>query len=194
MTKKPSPLYTGLAFFEDRFCFFGVVWPAIDGGDLVYKDANIIEYSNGAWVLVTKQTPPLVDLLPRWDRVLAGWYRANEQTTVALSSDGLIVTASGNDAAIISPEIRVDARQASRVLVTARATRGSTMQLFWTTLRQPAFDELPSSVQRLRADGEWHTYEFIVSKKTEWQGVITRLRLDPMTSPGAIDIAAVLVR
>jgi len=184
---------------DDQLCYFGLIWSGLDDQDEMRTVQVVTEDREGFWVLLKFSKPSLHTSFPFWDFAAIpftfGWQGYNSQTSVKITTSGLFVNASGDDAAIVSPEISLDTRQASHIAVTAQADAGNTIQLFWKTLdASHDFAEQRSLSQRLYADGAWHTYEFELTGHPQWDGTITYLRLDPTNTPGMANIAEIVIR
>ena len=58
-------------------------------------------------------------------------------------------------------------------------------QLFWRTTRIPE-SEATSLRFEVKADGQWHDYKLPVGENRRWNGLVTRLRLDPCNRPDVL--------
>jgi hypothetical protein len=64
------------------------------------------------------------------------------------------------------------------------ATGGGAGQFFWTTTEHPHTDEDRSQHFKLIHDGQWHDYSVPLAA----HGLVTRLRFDPGSAPGLIEV------
>lgn len=124
--------------------------------------------------------PPATELAThgwRWQSFTLGWQPVN----VARESfaDGWCFDPTV-DPALVGPRLNLEATQIRAVEVTLRtAAAGETAQLFWAGPDESMTDER-SVIWSLADDGASHTYTIPLADAPGWQGVITRLRLDPI--------------
>jgi hypothetical protein len=121
----------------------------------------------------------------------AGWTAANQCTVTAKDGD-LWILSTGSDPYVVGPAFRAD----GPVAVTLRARCGTgdqneisltTGEIFWTTIEKPNFSAGDSVRFDLIQDGRWHDYTVLI----EARGPVTRLRLDPGSAPGLIEISSI---
>ncbi len=65
-----------------------------------------------------------------------------------------------------------------------KSATGGKGQFFWTTTTEPHTDEARSQHFNLIHDGQWHDY----SVRLDARGTVTRLRLDPGSAPGLVEV------
>ncbi len=116
-----------------------------------------------------------------------GWTAANAQVSGGSPSGGLWeITVPGNDPAVTSPELRLDAASYSSLSVTVandgNPAAASIMQVFWTRFGSPNFAEANSASVAISNDGSLTTYTFDLSLSPGWTGEIDTLRIDPVLS------------
>ena len=108
--------------------------------------------------------------------------------------DGVLRATSINaDPAFVSPPLELRANRFTELVVEMRSRAPSgPVQLFWTTMTEPATSEPASVSAPTLADGRWHHYVLPVATNPHWGGCITSLRFDPATiKDAAIEIKSV---
>jgi surface antigen len=88
----------------------------------------------------------------------------------------------GGSPQLVSPdlEIPIDAYNVVEVQMAVNpGVANPTAQLFFATAAQPQFSPANSVRVRVRADGIMRAYTFFLGARQQWQGQLTRLRLDP---------------
>ena len=76
--------------------------------------------------------------------------------------------------------------------VVLKVTGGeSTWQLFWERTTDGEFSEERSRVFQLWSDEEWHRYVFDLRDHSQWSGILNRLRIDPRSGDGAVEIRSI---
>jgi hypothetical protein len=130
---------------------------------------------------------------------LQGWDNTMQTTPPVVREGRLSVRTTGTDAAFFSPPMQAAAAQFSRVVIRLRLTgpaggpAGDTAQLFWQTRRWPE-NEASSQRFAVKVDGQWHDYSVPVRENRRWQGIVTRLRLDPGNRPDiAVEMESLLL-
>jgi len=118
----------------------------------------------------------------------AGW-TALHQCKVEVSGGVLKIQTSGNDPYLISGPIHVDGPLV--VKIRAKCAGGGDGEFFWTTSESPNTNPDASQHFKLVHDSQWHDY--VVRLGT--RGTVTRLRFDPGTAPGVVEVEKIeLVR
>ena len=86
--------------------------------------------------------------------------------------DGVLRATSVNaDPAFVSPPLELRANRFSRLVVQMRSRAAAgPVQLFWTTMTEPATTELASVSAPTVADGRWHRYVLPVATNPHWGG------------------------
>jgi len=111
----------------------------------------------------------------------AGWTALHHCTVAAV--DGVLkIQSSGNDPYLISGPIRIEGPLAVRLRV--KCATGGSGEFFWTTIESPHTNPEHSQQFKLIHDGQWHDY----TVRLDARGTVTRLRLDPGGTPGAIEV------
>ncbi|MCS7225176.1 MAG: glycoside hydrolase family 99-like domain-containing protein [Armatimonadetes bacterium] len=140
------------------------------------------------------QATPLWDKRTSWDfddPADTAWTQTMNIAQVQIS-DGLLkgITVL-NDPAFFGPPMVQKASQFSfvhirmRLTPTARGPFQDVGQIFWQT--QTINESEATSVRfPVFVDGRWHEYKLCVSDNPRWQGIITRLRLDPCSRPDVL--------
>lgn len=103
------------------------------------------------------------------------------------SIDGLTVTGGllsgrsiGNDPILSAPPVLIDTGQYRRLVVRMKANRDTSVQVFWGTDRS-GHGERASIHVPLPGDGELRDLVFDLGANQNWRGVVTSLRVDPVT-------------
>src|SRR5690606_7125174 len=116
-----------------------------------------------------------------------GW-SAGGQATIASEPGVLIVNSIGEDPSIATV---IDNVEGPVVLqLRARSATAGSGEIFWSTKENPGFS--PDRVQRfaLRHDGQWHQYTVLIDTTQ----TLDRLRIDPGSAPGRIEIDWIRLR
>ncbi len=111
----------------------------------------------------------------------AGW-RAQHDCTLTATGGILRITSSGTDPYLISGPVKLAGPLTARLR--AKCVGGGAGQFFWTTIEHPRTDQERSQHFQLQHDGQWHDYTVPLAI----QGTLTRLRLDPGTAPGVVEV------
>ena len=111
----------------------------------------------------------------------AGWVAANGCRLEA-AGGVLKITSTGIDPYVIGPAIKVDGPVILRMRMKSNAAGAG--RIFWATDKAPHFAEERATGFDINHDGQWHDYAVTLGAS----GVIARLRLDPATAPGTIEI------
>lgn len=123
------------------------------------------------------------EMLQQWtfQSGAAGW-TALHQCSIAAADGALKIQCSGNDPYLISGPFRVEAPLAVRLRV--KCATGGSGEFFWTTTDAPNTNPEHSQHFKLIHDGQWHDY----SVSLDARGTVTRLRFDPGTAPGLVEV------
>jgi hypothetical protein len=114
----------------------------------------------------------------------AGWTAAHD-CRVTAEGGALKITSTGDDPYLIGPAVRVACPLA--VSIRIKADGGGPGQFFWTTAEAPNFGPDKVATFPLKHDNQWHEYTVPLSAS----GTFTRLRLDPGSAPGQIEVASI---
>lgn len=118
----------------------------------------------------------------------AGW-TALHQCKVEAIGGVLRIQAAGNDPYLISGPIRAEGPL--MVKLRAKCAGGGGGEFFWTTIESPNTNPELSQSFKLIHDDQWRDY----SVRLDARGTVTRLRLDPGTAPGVVEVEKIeLVR
>jgi hypothetical protein len=118
----------------------------------------------------------------------AGWM-ALHQCKVEAIGGVLRIQSAGNDPYLISGPIRAEGPLL--VKLRAKCAGGGGGEFFWTTIESPNTSPEQSQNFKLIHDGQWRDY----SVRLDVHGTVTRLRLDPGTAPGVVEVEKIeLVR
>ena len=108
---------------------------------------------------------------------------AQHDCTLAASSGVLRIQSRGHDPYLASGPVNLAGPFTVQLRVKS-ATGGGAGQFFWTTTTEPRTEEDRSQHFKLIHDGQWHDY----SVPLDAHGLVTRLRFDPGSAPGLIEV------
>jgi len=116
-----------------------------------------------------------------------GDWQAAHDCRIEAAAGALKVTSTGIDPYIMSPPIKAE----GPVTLTLRMKSNSAGagRIFWATDKSPHFVEERAAGFDINHDGQWHDY----AVPLEASGAVTKLRLDPSTAPGVIEIERIAV-
>jgi len=122
----------------------------------------------------------------RFDNGRKHWTYTNTSDT-GVPVDHLTVSLGASDPYLTGPATAFRAADVGRVLITARynlqaSPVSTTAQFYWETDNVNPFSETQSLRFNIIPDGRWHTYDLNVSASPAWQGLISKLRYDPVGS------------
>lgn len=132
-----------------------------------------------------------------FDAGLQGWMAAHDVAELAVQDGRLRGRITGPDPYIVRPNLRVPADTCETLVIRMSTTAGNSAQLFWTSRRDPGFDEKKSLRFAVQPDGEIHEYRLDLRDRPQWRGEeITAIRLDPGsgTPEGTFAVDAILGR
>ena len=102
-----------------------------------------------------------------------------------------------DDPFLTSPPLAVAAEGVRAIALRMRVRGGPAKNeggLFFTTRESSNWSGAKRVGFDVTADGEWHTYEVLVGQHPEWQGTVTRLRVDPIEVGSEAEIAIEAIR
>lgn len=113
-----------------------------------------------------------------------GWSPRHDLVPFEVSNGMLRTRSIGPDPYTFGPPIRVEAKEYGDLLIRMRVKAPEGVekvdgQLFWARSDDPGFSESKSVHFPIQADGRFHVHRVQLRGHPEWQGRITRLRLDP---------------
>lgn len=126
--------------------------------------------------------------LVEWDfsKGLNRWRANNKVEALSFSSEGLIVTCTGQDPWIEGPAVDLPSETMTRVKVRMKSNADASAELFYGKVFQ-AGDSVRFTV---RNDGQWHDYSVVIRNKL---GSGTRFRLDPCMGSGEVIVSIIIV-
>ena len=132
-------------------------------------------------------TPPVYSVPSSWrfdTNETEGWSVGNQLSSFGASNGILSMESTGNDPYMFSEPITVPAYKYQKIGIRMRVSPGGSTigQLFFVTDADSDWDEEKSLVFDVIGDGEYHDYILDMSTVNNWAGVITEMRLDPVTS------------
>jgi hypothetical protein len=141
---------------------------------------------------VAEQINPYPRQVTRTDTLREWTFESGEEGWKAahgcvVSADGgtLKITSTGGDPYLIGPAIEVE--PPVTVGLRAKCATAGRGQVFWTTTKSRGWSERKSAHFDLVHDGKWHEYLI----RLDAREAVTRLRLDPGTAPGEIEVDAI---
>ncbi len=217
-SERISRISESVFFADERNSMESVNPPDLLDALITDKNAIFFEYlSQGRFREITQQIRSLAqkrEELRRaeeyskvlaWDfsqkRDLGQWELANQvmlsadQENMGISSP--ILRATGEDPYLIGPEIRVPSLTVEMIVIRMRLPRLTYLppprrngEIFWMTEDDQTWGGRKHLSFPVIADSEFHTYQVPVGSNIYWQmgGVITRLRLDPVSFPTKMQI------
>ncbi len=134
---------------------------------------------------------------PEWafdtDGDTEGWVQESGIGRFAATSGNLTLESIDGDPYIVSGPTTIPASY-DTMIITMRVSEGpSTVgQVFFLTDTDPNWDEANSLAFDVIADGEFHDYALDLSTVGGWDGIIKRLRIDPVGAAGlTVDISQI---
>src|SRR5690606_33419186 len=119
-----------------------------------------------------------------------GWRPENHLGDFDVSDGALRTTSLGGDPFMVNDaDLEIDASDGLTVEITMQTSASSDAQVFWTSDADPNFTEGKSTKFSVEA-GEMRTYRVPIRA---FDGVVTGLRLDPLTTEGDIVIDALRI-
>lgn len=119
-----------------------------------------------------------------------GWRPENHLGDFDVSDGALRTTSLGGDPFMVNDaDLEIDASDGLTVEITMQTSASSDAQVFWTSDADPNFTEGKSTKFSVEA-GEMRTYRVPIRA---FDGVVTGLRLDPLTTEGDIVIDAIRI-
>ena len=133
---------------------------------------------------------PITYEAPQWkfeiDGNVEGWVPENDITDFNVSGGVLSMQSSGEGPYLVTPPLEFPASDYGQINITMKISPGESTigQVFFITDLDKEFDEAKSLVFDVISDGEFHTYNLLMSSVSGWQGLIQQLRFDPVVSSG----------
>jgi hypothetical protein len=119
-----------------------------------------------------------------WDfsRGLQGWTGNARVKNLSFSSEGLVVTCTGEDPWIEGPAVDLPGDKIIRVRIRMKSNADASAELFYGRVFRAGYSVRFTA----RNDGKWHDYSLVIRDKL---GPGTRFRLDPCAGPGDVTVA-----
>lgn len=127
---------------------------------------------------------------PEWtfdvDGDTEGWNVESGIDSLRVESGTMTLTTLDNDPSMVSSQLTVPA-SFDTIVISMRVPEGSntTGQMFFLTDTDPDWSEANSVVFDVVSDGMFHEYVLEMSAASGWNGIVTRLRFDPVETAGA---------
>jgi hypothetical protein len=154
-------------------------------------EISFIRITSSEWV----ESEPYSEYEWKFDRNgdTEGWVLANmlEGETI----DGsLRLNSTGNDPYLVSSAgLSIDTMQSSFITLRMKSDAGGDADLFFSTDQQPGWNGQRSVNFQVEGDGQWHEYRLIMKDNPGWKGIVTQLRLDPISREGHVEIDKIRV-
>lgn len=157
----------------------------------VNDQAKVSPLSN----VLTVTTNSRPEIIKQWEFDTAGsteGWTLNSQLGGTVSGGSLALTSSGNDPYLLSPDNLAIADSLTYRNIRIRLKNDSPYtksQLFFTTSGDPSWTSQKSVTFTLTAqDGQYNEYVINMGQNTNWNGVIRRLRFDPIIGQGTVHV------
>ncbi len=109
------------------------------------------------------------------------WFPANDLDIFSIKNGLLVTKSTGSDPYMICSPMKFSASDYSEILIKMATSKGQMAQFFWSTTDSP-ISESNSISFPITSDGKIHEYIIPVGKHSNWNGIITSIRLDPTNS------------
>lgn len=122
------------------------------------------------------------DQISRWDFNTTGWCENWTRTNIDDYSvgDGIFYINPGDlEPYITSPAISISAAKSALIISMASNAPDGVGAIYFTTATSPNWDEAKKVDFAIINDGKYHDYFVSMKSKTDWQGTITQIRIDP---------------
>ncbi len=119
-----------------------------------------------------------------------GWTPVRDIEPISVANGAAVLKITGVDPYMVRHNLDVNAAGVRTIVVHMKVTAGEGAQIYWTTKDSPAFGE--DKVVRFapKADGQFHEYAVDMAGHSLWAGVVTALRLDPVSGSKAVGAVA----
>jgi len=120
-----------------------------------------------------------------------GW----QKTEKALAGNS-----TGDDPILLfQPDLALHAARTDLFILEAKVTTGSRAsppfaQFFWLREGETHFSEESSVPMQLQNDGEYHEYTVDLASRPGWEGLIKKIRFDPLNQPGFFELGAIRLK
>ncbi|MDP7248874.1 MAG: hypothetical protein QGF00_04685 [Planctomycetota bacterium] len=145
-----------------------------------------------ARVTVTRPSV-LPDLVKRIDfnfeNDVEGWRTTNHLEFVGISDGIFRLRATGHDPYMNRSSVRLKPDQHQNIIVRMKVSKGSSVQIFWTTSQHPGYSEKMAVSAPLKPGQDFQVYRFKMNQHHRWKGqTVTGLRLDPTSGVKGAEI------
>lgn len=152
------------------------------GWEVTGLNNGTIEIGNFSLKQYTAQNPKSYEF--NYDGDTEGWIPIsdlNQFTNGPLNGQWILVPI-GNDPQLLSPILLIDTSIVKKIIINMANDHGfdNHLQLFWSADNEGLFNENDSIWIEMKNDGEWREYILDLSNNEKWNGIIRRLRIDPV--------------
>jgi hypothetical protein len=152
------------------------------GWEVTGLNNGTIEIGNFSLKQYTAQNPKSYEF--NSDGNTEGWTAIsdlNQHTNGPLNGQWILVPI-GNDPQLLSPTLMIDTSIVKKIIINMANDHLSDnhFQLFWSIDNEGVFNENESIWIEMENDGEWEEYVLDLSKNINWNGIVRRIRIDPI--------------
>jgi hypothetical protein len=152
------------------------------GWEVTGLNNGTIEIGNFSLKQHTAQNPKSYEF--NRDEDTEGWTRISDlnQHTNGPLNGKWILSPIGNDPQLLSPTLMIDTSIVKKIIINIANDHlpDDHLQLFWSTSTESLFSEMNSIWIQTKNDGGWRDYVLDLSTNSDWQGIIRRIRIDPV--------------
>lgn len=173
---------------EFGFGYLDAIREVFTGAPKSHVDLTPADVGRGPYDL-----PPPPPPQTAWDFAQGdeGWNNTMHLADVKAKDGALTGRTTGRDPAFFSSGLEARASEFGTVVIRMKlqSKDGKPFkdgaQLFWRTKRIPESEGTTVRFE-VNADGQWHDYTLPVGQNRRWNGLVTRLRLDPCNRPDVL--------
>jgi hypothetical protein len=152
------------------------------GWEVTGLNNGTIEIGNFSLKQYTAQNPKSYEF--NYDGDTEGWKPIsdlNQYTNGPLNGQWILLPI-GNDPQLLSPILMIDTSIVKKIIINMANDHLSNnhFQLFWSRDDEGLFNEDASIWIEMKNDGGWKEYIVDLSTNSNWNGIVRRLRIDPV--------------
>jgi len=152
------------------------------GWEVTGLNNGTIEIGNFSLKQYTAQNPKSYEF--NRDGDTEGWTTISDlnQSTNGPLNGQWILSPIGTDPQLLSPTLMIDTSVVKKIIINMANDHLSDnhFQLFWSTDDEGLFSENDSIWIEMKNDGGWEEYILDLSNNLKWNGIVRRLRIDPV--------------
>jgi hypothetical protein len=147
------------------------------GWEVTGLNNGTIEIGNFSLKQYTAQNPKSYEF--NYDGDAEGWRQVTDlnQDMNNPSNGKWVLSLSDNQFYLLSPIIMIDTSIVKKIIINMTCNN---FRLFWSTKSDGIFNEDHSILIQMRNDEKWSEYVLDLSNNSNWNGMIRRLRIDPL--------------